>query len=49
MTTMEWLDRELEVLDKFELIALLIDFAESSRAHGVEILIDYVDNWPRHS
>lgn len=49
MTTMEWLDRELDALDKFELIALLVDFAESSGACGIEALANYLDNWPRHS
>lgn len=49
MTSEEWLDHELEALDRYELMALLYDFAEASDPRGTEILADFVDNWPKHS
>jgi len=49
MAIEEWLDHELEALSKYELMALLIDYAEASTFHGVENLAEYVDHWSKHS
>lgn len=44
----ELIDRELAALDKYELMALLVDFAY---VHSVSLdyLADFIDNWPKHS
>lgn len=47
MTSEDWLNRELEALDRHELVALLIDFAYEYAT--LDELADYVDNWSRHS
>lgn len=49
MTTEECLYHELEALDKFELMALLEDYAVATTQRGVENLAEYLDNWPKHS
>lgn len=49
MTTKEWLYHELEALDRFELMALLEDYAMASTTRGVENLAEYVDDWHKHS
>ena len=52
----DWLYHELEALDKFELIALLCDFAEfevqnrcAPYTDPLKELADYVDNWHKHN
>lgn len=48
MTLEERLYHELEALDKYELIALLIDYVYEDFA-SLDVLANYVDNWSRHS
>lgn len=48
MTLEDWLNNELEALDRHELIALLIDFAYTESS-TLEELADFVDNWSKHS
>ena len=43
----EWVINELQALDKFQLVALILDLAEEYVT--IEVLADYIDNWPKHS
>lgn len=55
MNIEEWLAHELEALTKFELMALLYDYAEFAASgrrlncnSSIEELADFVDNWRKH-